>query len=207
MSQFPKGLTLDADEKFQAGYGVGAKNLYPAPAQPNVKRLRFPVVLPDGTEGVCSFEALGHTMYRFSYSLGDRLLASQYYYKAIEDTVEAVDAVGQELAESAFLAAVDGERQGFKAVKETPTRKKSGLPAMFTAKKAKELGGKYFLCQPVGRNLVPVSHPIEDMLAAVEMWRKQPHLIIGCCDRLNRRFEQPTLIPCKEHPKKTEVAQ
>jgi hypothetical protein len=66
---------------------------------------------------------------------------------------------------------------------------------------AKRLGGKYALCVWVGRHLIPISDPLDTFALAVARWgsRRELSAVIGCCNRLARRWEFLKYNPLTAH--------
>ncbi len=69
------------------------------------------------------------------------------------------------------------------------------------AGEAKKVGGKYALCVRVGRHLVPISDPLDTFALAAAHWgsRKEASAVIGCCSRLDRRWELLKYNPLTAH--------
>jgi hypothetical protein len=200
-----------------------------------IRSHRFAVTYPDGRTGTCSYErkAPAWHVFRYTYDMnrGDgedgtattalpHVHWSQTLSSAGGDNaakVAAIEAKGQELAERSFKEAVERERQNYFARASEPTdgsRKKDPSKYRMSAKRAKELGGKYALCHlsPQTGHLIPLAGPTyEKIEEANDAWRemrahrraRDPEItqtVVGCCNRLDRCWELPRYNPLyKEH--------
>lgn len=76
------------------------------------------------------------------------------------------------------------------------------LPERFqmTAARAKEIGGRYALCIPIGdasERFLPLSNIFDTMEAANAAWRERgdTRLVVACGNRLDRCWGRPRLNP------------
>jgi hypothetical protein len=212
VSKYPAGLTLTADERHQAGYDTQG----PAPGSPVtrigklIKLHRFPVHFTDGTDGACSYERLGPAYHRFDYRYADgATLPRQYVTQPVTSTPGAIEAKGQELATDCFLEAIVLEQKDyFKRISPPTDGTRQPRPERFsmTAKKARELAGKYAICQRIGKKLVPLSLFYDTIAEANDAWKRvQPtDWIVACVNRMDRCLEQPkyNVLYGEGHPKK-----
>lgn len=163
------------------------------------------VSFPDGTEGKCTYTRCGPSwhLFRFEHTGRDGKMTPlpvQYVTERIENNVKAIEENAHKRAESAFTVAILREQKDWFCRAVSPTRSTPIHPQM-KAIKAKELAGRYALCQRVGNTLIPVSNSFETMAEAVTAWREHTKhelvigLVIGCCCRFRRRWEEPRLNP------------
>jgi hypothetical protein len=206
----PKGLTLTPEERHQAGYDRAA----PTPGHPiRVGRLikchRFPVSFPDGTEGSCTYERLGPACHRFDYDYADgAALPRQYLTRPFTNVPTEIEKRGQELALDCFLEAIEVERRDyFKRITPPTSGARVPRPERFqmTAKRAKEHAGRYAVCTPVGRKLVPVSTLYDSLPTANHAWKAlgMRAWVVACCNRMDRCWEQVKYNPlhAEGHPR------
>lgn len=171
-----------------------------------------PVPLPDGTDGTCRYERLGPACHRFTYHYqGGALLARLYQTRPLENTPDALEAAARQLAPDAFAAAIEHERRDHFARATLPTDgSRTVHPATYRlrAGRAKRLGGRYALCRPVGRHLVPVSLAFDRLSEGADLWRTRTHpeAVLACCCRLDRRWELLRYNPllAEGHPRREE---
>jgi hypothetical protein len=202
----------------------------PRPSGPGqiVRSHRFPVTYLDGQVGTCSYERKGPAWHVFRYAYvyggGEDALPHLHWTRPLPTTgtdsaaqAAAIEAKGRELAERSFKEAVERERQNYFARASEPTdgsRKKDPAKYRMSAKRAKELGGKYALCyrSPQTGHLIPLAGPTyEKIEEANDAWRemrahrraRDPEIsqtVVGCCNRLDRCWELPRYNPFyKEH--------
>lgn len=203
MTTYPQGLTLQRETL----PGVAGAVTPPPPAASSKPRLlkehACTVALPDGTEGACRYERLGPACHRFDYRYGDgSFLSRQYVTKPLGNAAIAdVEAKARELAAAAFDEAMEHERKDYFARVTEPTdgsRKKNPSLYCLDAEKAKEHGGKYALCMPLGNGrLLRVSSVVTTFSEIAVKWRNRTNaaFVVGCCNRLDRRWEMPRLNP------------
>jgi hypothetical protein len=189
------------------------------------------VSYPDGQGGVCRYERRGPAAHLFEFSYftyteynhgdGDdsgkgessnsnhsshsRFLSRQWLLRPLGNTPADIDQAACELAPVAFAEAVERERREyFGRASPSPTRSRK-QPDRFqmSAARAKEIGGHYALCLPVGSWLIPLSEPFAKIEEANTAWRKEEdkRLVVGCVNRLDRCWERPRLNPLyQEYP-------
>lgn len=169
---------------------------------------RCSVAFPDGTEGTCLYERLGPAYHRFDYRYADGShLPRQYWTHPLLNDYETIEEATRARAEDAFMEGIEVERKDYFARASEPTsgaRKTDPTKFQMSAKRAKELGGKYALCTHVGRRLVPVSVIVDTFAHAKRIWMdcQQPEFLICACNRLDRCWELLKLNPLKAvgHP-------
>lgn len=187
---------------------------------------------PDGTEGICRYERLGPAYHRFTFLYEDGACLVRLYrmtrlqaeskpeskpesigiqtMTAQAMTAETlIDSAAQTLAGDAFAAAIEQERRDYFARATPPTsgmRQPDPSRYQIPAARAKRLGGKYALCQPIGMHLIPVSLVFERLEMIAPLWRGRSHAdqVIGCCNRLDRCWEIPRYNPLvsEGHPRR-----
>lgn len=195
-----------------SGYGSIA-------AQPSRSRLLKDhsgnVPLPDGTEGTFRYERLGPACHRFDFRhCNGSPLSRQYLTKPLGNSTPDIEAKARDLASAAFMEAMENERRDYFARVTEPTdgsRRKDTSRYCLDAAKAKEYGGKYSLCMPLGNGrLIRVSSVVDTFEKITGMWRtrKNTHFVIACCNRLDRRWETLRLNPlhAEGHPRPAEAS-
>ncbi len=188
-----------------------------------------PVRFPDGREGCCHYTRGGPTwhLFRFDYveaeevgtdGTGDTATSTllaiplpvQYETKRLENDVASIELACREKAASAFRAAIERERrEHFRRAAETASRKKQPHRFQMKANRAKELAGKYAVCQfigsPAGKRLLPVGPAHDRLEDANREWQAlqesrtstRPFLVVACCNRLDRCWEIPRFNPLR----------
>jgi hypothetical protein len=201
-----------------------------------IRSHRFAVIYPDGQTGACSYERKAPAWHVFRYTYDDTYggdgkdgnattaLPHVHWSQPLAGAggepaarLAAIETKGQELAERSFKEAIERERQNYFARASEPTdgsRKKDPAKYRMSAKRAKELGGKYALCyrSPQTGHLIPLAGPAyEKIEEANEAWCemrahrrvRDPEItptVVGCCNRLDRCWELPRYNPLyKEH--------
>jgi hypothetical protein len=132
-------------------------------------------------------------------------LPAVYENKHLANTVQAIEEAARRLAPDAFWSAVTRERKEYfqrASASEGQGRKAKPERFQMKAKRAKELSGKYALCRIVGKSRIPVSDYFDDLKEAVTAWEEQEDktLVIACCNRLDRCWEEPTFNPLFANP-------
>ena len=170
---------------------------------------------PDGRQGCCHYTRGGPTwhLFRFDYvedvedeegaecgTLLATQLPVQYETKRLENDVASIELASREKAASAFRAAIERERQEyFRRAAETAFRKKHPERFQMKALRAKALAGKYAVCQPIGKRLLPVGPAYSGLEEANREWQllqgSKPFLVVACCNRLDRCWEIPKFNP------------
>lgn len=173
------------------------------------------VPLLDGSEGTFQYERLGPACHRFDYRHGNgSLLSRQYVTKPLRNSVADIEAKARDLAPAAFMEAMEHERKNWFARVTEPTdgsRRKDTSRYCLDAAKAKEYGGKYALCLPLGNGrLLRISPVTEKFEEIAGMWRTRTNsqFVAACCNRLDRRWETLRLNPlhAEGHPRPAEAA-
>jgi hypothetical protein len=209
---YPTHLTLTEDERAQLGIGPALNG---SPTDSTVRNARSrllkhhqgDITFPDTTKGTFSYERLAPAFHRFHFRYGDgEKMPRQYLTEPLTNDPRSIGRKAQELAEKAYREAVKEERKEyFCRASESPSRKRKRLGFQFRADRAKEIAGKYALCIRIGQRLIPVSSDLfADIFQAHEAWKGQRHLVIGCANRLDRRWEEPKYNPAHAdgHPRK-----
>lgn len=210
---YPTHLTLPEDERIKLGLGPTTKPDGSAPLSANRSRLlkhhQGSVTFPDNTEGTFSYERLAPAWHRFHFHYSDGTkMPRQYLTDPLTNDPRSIERKAQEIAEKAYRAAIEEERRDyFCRASESPGRKRKRLGFQFRADRAKEIAGKYALCVQVGQRLIPVSPLFDSITKAHEAWKEQRHLVIGCANRLDRRWETPKYNSAHAdgHPRKEQV--
>jgi hypothetical protein len=209
---YPTHLTLTEEERAKLGIGPATDSLPTSPTVPG-KRSRLlkhhsgNVTFPDTTEGTFSYERLAPDWHRFYFRYSDGTkMPRQYLTEPLTNDPRSIERKAQELAEKAYRDAIEQERREyFCRASESAGRKRKRIGFQFRADRAKEIAGKYALCVRVGPRLIPISSVLfQDIFAAHEAWKEQKHLVIGCANRLDRRWEEPRYNPAHAdgHPRK-----
>lgn len=198
---YPRHLTLTEDERAKIGAVPAGSRL--------LKETVTNVSYPDGTEGQCRYERLGPACHRFTYRYQDGAhMSRRYFSKPLGNDKLTVSECATAMSEAAFYDAVDSERKNwFQRATESETRKRKADGTQFDAAHAREIAGQYCLCLKVGQKLIPVSDRFGSIDQAHAAWLRNKHTVIGCANRLDRRWEEPKYNPaCADgHPRK-EVA-
>ena len=166
------------------------------------------VSYPDGASGDCVYVRCGPTWHLFRYGHLGRdgrtsSLPERTDNARIANTVQAIEELAQNKAADAFWSAVLRERKEyFQRASEGMGRKAKPERFQMKAARAKELSGKYALCRKVGRSLLPLSDYFDDLKEAVTTWEehRDKTLVIACCNRLDRCWEEPSFNPLLANP-------
>ena len=125
-------------------------------------------------------------------------LPTQRFGERMSNTPEAIETKAREIAPSAFADAIRHEQQDrFRRATPPHGKKPDAAAFQFSAKRAKEIGGKYTLCYRLGATLLP-NGPLFDSLAeANAAWEAQgdQQLRVACACRWTRRWELPRFNP------------
>ena len=197
-------LPVNAEE-MQRGIGVQHRS------SPIVKGHDFAATFPDGTEGTCHYERLGPAFHRFDFTDADgHKMPRQWHTKRLDGTSADIERTGKEIAEAAFRDAIEQERRDYFCRASEPgdgSRKKRLDRFQMSAKRAKELAGRYALCLRLGIKLLPMAGEtfakLDEANAAWWKWREElPGVpdyrtspVVGCCNRLDRCWEIPRYNP------------
>ncbi len=172
------------------------------PARPGrlLKEHCCTVTYPDGREGACRYERLGPACHRFGFTNSEdgAFVSREYWTRPLQNTRPAIEEKAKEMAAVAFTSAMERERKEyFCRASEGAGRVKHPERYQMTAERAKQMAGKYALCQPVGSALVPVSAAFASLEAANAAWkaRGDTRLVVACCCRLDRCWERPRYNP------------
>ena len=168
------------------------------------------VTYPDGASGDCVYVRCGPTWHLFRYGHMGKdgktsTLPERTDNARIANTVQAIEEMAKHKAADAFWSAVLRERKEYfqrASASEGMGRKAKPERSQMKAGRAKELSGKYALCRIVGKSRIPVSEYFDDMKEAVSAWEGQTDktLVIACCNRLDRCWEEPAFNPLFANP-------
>lgn len=164
-----------------------------------------PVSYPDGTAGICRYTRAGPAwhVFRFEHT-GKRSgktasLPVQNETERVPNTIAAIEEAAHRLASRAFSAAARQEQRDYfqRATPPFHHKAESGEHPQMKTKEAKEASGKYALCLRVGRSLLPTGDTWNTLEEAVTAWQASGNLslVIGCCCRWKRRWEEPVYNP------------
>lgn len=163
------------------------------------------VTYPDGATGTCHYTRQGPKWHIFRMvhenAQGVQTLPLQYHGEALGRDAESIQRMAQEKAISAFASAILEERKLYRRIQPPYGRRKAD-PASFqlTAKRAKELAGRYSVCVRLSGKLVPVVGTFETLEEANIVWREKgdPSLVVTLACRWTRRWERPRFNPLYE---------
>ena len=175
------------------------------------------VVYPDGTTGTCRYTRGGPAWHVFAFDhqgqqmsqLHKTQLPTRHCTERVANTIAGIEAKALELAQAAFVQAVERElNERFRRASapvgynrynngNRPTNPLT-LPQM-SVKRAKDLSGKYALCVRLGNNegqrLLPcISFVYDTFDEANDAWRKSEHRtrrFVACLCRYSRQWELP----------------
>ena len=165
------------------------------------------VTFPDGVNGTCRYTRCGPNWHQFHYQHEGRKgiaptpsssLPMHHFTSRMENTVEAIAAKAQELAEEVYRSAIHAEwKDYFRRALPPNHRSVDSVACQMTTKRAKEISGKYALCLRLGAKLVPSSEPFETIEEANAAWkvRSDPRFLVACACRWSRRWELPRFNP------------
>jgi hypothetical protein len=126
-------------------------------------------------------------------------LPVQHLTERIGNDRGSIEAAAKRLAAAAFEAAIQRERKEyFQRASEGGGRKRRPERCQMKADRAKQLAGRYAVCQRVGnRRLLPVAGTHERLEDANAEWRERQNrsLLVACCNRLDRCWELPRFNP------------
>jgi hypothetical protein len=201
MTSFPRGLTLPEAQR----HAVSRSHL--------LKAHSCAVSYPDGADGAVAYERLGPACHRFEFRYSNgAILSRRYLTRPLGNTPADIEAKAREMAESAFLEAIEHERRDYFARVSEPTdgsRRKNPLRYQVKPAEAKQHGGRYALCLLIGTRLVRMSATVKTIAEANDLWQKRgdPNLVVACCNRLDRKWEVPRYNPLhKQHDFRKAVA-
>lgn len=177
------------------------------------------VAYPDGATGTCRYTRGGPAWHIFRFEHTGRNgkttpLPVQYETERIGNTVAAIEGCSRKLAPRAFTDAVKREqREHFRRAvppfehssQNAKCPQAANAAAAFPqmkVKEAKEAAGKYALCLRVGCSLLPTGQTWDTLDEAAAAWRDGGNstLVIGCCCRWKRRWEEPEFNPLRADP-------
>ncbi len=209
MPSFPQNTTFKPGERealeasLRPSIGGESTPLQEAwrPAQRGSKLIKehtCPVTYPDGLEGFCRYERQAPTFHRFRFLDANRqVIATVWHSDRLPSAVEAIEKKAVESIPAAFTEIVERERKEYFArASEYPGRSKRPERFQMSPERAKEIGGKYALCVPMGEKgekLLPVTETFETLEAANAAWRDKgdTRLVVACGNRLDRCWEKP----------------
>jgi hypothetical protein len=168
------------------------------------------VSYPDGSTGDCHYLRGGPAWHIFRYGHRGRdgksgTLPAVHVAERLANTVHAIEEIARRRAEESFWSAVLRERKEyFQRASASEGQGRKARPERFQMKalRAKTLSGKYALCRKVGKSRIPVSDYFDDLKEAVTAWEEQEDktLVIACCNRLDRCWEEPAFNPLFANP-------
>lgn len=176
-----------------------------------VKSYQCSVLLPDGTTGSCCYTRGGPAWHVFRVEhpgrskesirlMGRCALPAQHVTERMENTPTAIALKAQELADTAYNAAILTEQQNhFRRVMPPYGQKPASALPQFSVKRAKEIAGRYALCIRLGSNFLPVTGEMFDSMEKANVaWQEHSYhdLIVACACRWSRRWELPMFNPC-----------
>lgn len=195
----PTGISgVTVDQLRMAGSAVGGRL---------IKSHSCCVTFPDGATGSCRYTRCGPNWHQFHYQHEGRegtapivpaSLPVHHFTSRMENTVDAIAAKAKELAEEVYRSAIRAEWKDYFRRSLPPNHRTVDSAAChMTAKRAKEIGGKYALCLRLGEKLVPSSEPFETIEEANAQWkeRRDPRFFVACACRWARRWEVPKYNP------------
>lgn len=223
MASYPRYTTYGVGELEQTlrslDRGSGLNDALPSPAEiahdarsPKgiLTRHTCRVSYPDGATGDCHYLRGGPAWHMFRYEhRGDdgkiHMLPAVHVAERLANTVHAIEEIARHRAEESFWSAVLRERKEYfqrASTSEGTGRKARPERFQMKAARAKTLSGKYALCRKVGRSRIPVSDYFDDLKEAVTAWEEQEDktLVIACCNRLDRCWEEPHFNPLWANP-------
>lgn len=182
------------------------------------------VSYPDGANGICRYVRIGPEWHFFHYRhqgsteaadkdsgddaitepcIDNRFLTgsplpTQRVFERMANTPEAIETKSRELAGAAFADAVTHEQKDrFRRATPPGGNKPDSALFQFSAKRAKEIGGRYALCQRVGKRLLPYSALFATLAEANAAWEARGNscLTVACACRWTRQWETPRFNP------------
>lgn len=191
-------ITREAAGHLASGHTSGRKGLR--------KNHDCSVSFPDGIQGACHYLRCGPAWHQFRYEHVSpdgafRSLPTQWETRRLENSIAVIEETAIRLATLAFEDAILRERKDYFQRAIAPSKMGCSRPQM-KAKRAKELAGRYALCQPVGTLLIPVAATFLTLEEAITAWQGQSNhaLVIACCCRWSRRWERPRFNPLHAYP-------
>ena len=168
-----------------------------------VKSHSCPVAFPDGQEGTCTYTRGGPAwhQFRFTHQGTDgaaRLLPVLHMTERVGNDLGSIEEAAKRLASLAYTAAIRRERTDyFQRASEGGGRKRRPERCQMKMERAKQLAGRYAVCQRVGNRLLPASGTHEHLDDANAEWRtrRDRSLVVACCNRLDRCWELPRFNP------------
>ena len=157
----------------------------------------------DGTTGTCSYTRYGPGWHLFQYQhpgrsgsvpIAPSTLPRQYLTSHLENTPVGIALKAQELAEMVYEAAIQTEQKDrFRRALPPSGHTIDPTACQISAKRAKEIGGKYALCVQLGENLIPSSDLFATLNEANAAWKERGNrsLRVACACRWSRRWELP----------------
>ena len=121
-------------------------------------------------------------------------LPTQRYGQRFANTPDAITEKARELAASAFAEAIRQEQQNrFRRATPPGETKPDAALFQFSAKRAKQIGGKYSLCRRLGKRLLPDGSLLDTLDEANAAWKERGDLalLVACACRWSRRWETP----------------
>ena len=163
-----------------------------------IKEHTCPVTYPDGLSGFCRYERQAPTFHRFRFTdKRGQVVATIWHSERLPSAVEAIEKKAAESLSAAFAEIIERERKEYFArASEYPGRNKRPERFQMSTERAKEVGGKYAICVPMGETgerLIPVTETFETLEAANQAWREKgdARLVVACGNRLDRCWEKP----------------
>jgi hypothetical protein len=143
-----------------------------------IKSHSCPVCFPDSRTGTCAYSRGGPAWHQFRFTYGmdgmGTSLPVQNLTERLGNDRASIEAAARRLAEAAYAAAIQRERKEyFQRASEGGGRKRRPERCQMKADRAKQLAGRYAVCQRVGsRRLLPVAGTHERLDDANAEWRK-----------------------------------
>lgn len=162
-----------------------------------------PVVFPDGHTGCCHYVRGGPAWHVFRYEYEDGTsLPAQHTALRLQNDVASIEHAARTGAALAYGDAITREqREYFQRASETGGRRKHPERFQMKALRAKALSGKYAVCRPLGKKLLPLGGAHDRLEDANVEWQAEhggnPLLVVACCNRLDRCWEVPRFNPLR----------
>ena len=167
------------------------------------------VLFPDGVTGECRYVRGGPAWHIFGFKhpgrgegsvrpMHRRDLPTQHLNVAMANTPTAIVLKAQELADTAYDAAIRREaREYFRRVTQPAgyDDREWCAPSIITCKRAKEIAGKFAVCLRLGDKLIPAGDALFDTIEeANAAWKEsadKQERFVACACRWSRRWEMP----------------
>ena len=170
-----------------------------------IKSHSCPVVFPDGQQGCCTYTRGGPRWHLFRYEYASRaILPVQYQTDPMGNDLVSIEQAAKEKAVSAFADAIKREQKEY-FMRSTEGMGRRIRPTCFQMKasRAKQLSGRYALCHKLGARLLPKGGTYSTLDEANQALQEQDSpctLVVACCNRLDRCWEEPRFNPLRPSP-------